>query len=77
MKAADPYDMLFRNYRVALPIGRPLKDVDLVIAYEEDAAAKLAKFAAKRDLSGLMQWLERGRKVLPGDCAPPKKLRRQ
>ena len=71
MKQADPYDMLFRHYTNALPVERRLRDVDLVIAYEEDMA-EIVKFKEKQDIAGLMRWLERGRVIRPGDLAAPR-----
>ncbi len=72
MKQADPYDMQFRQYEAKMPVERRLRDVDLVIAYEDDTA-QIVKFKQENDLAGLMQWLERGRVIRPGDLAAPVK----
>lgn len=53
---------------------RPVRQLDLVIAYEEDVET-IADFQARQDIAGLMKWLERGRKHKAGDCQPPTPLR--
>jgi len=75
MQAADPFDLHLSAYKGHLPTDRPIRQLDLVIAYEEDLTA-LLNFQRKNDLAALMEWLERGRKIEPGDLHPPFPLRR-
>jgi hypothetical protein len=70
MKEADPFDVHFRAYRRHMNIHRPIGELDFILAYEEDTNAIL-EFKRKNDLLGLLCWLERGRKVLPGEPHPP------
>jgi hypothetical protein len=74
LKLADPVDLMPRLFAPALKIHRPIRDLDIVIAYEEDIG-KIAAFHASQDIAGLLVWLERGRKHHPGDATPPVKLR--
>src|SRR5579862_3647772 len=71
MKRSDPFDILLRT--LPLPPDALLRDVDLVMAYEDDEAA-IAGFKQRNDIGGLMTWLERGRKIRPGDLTPAVKL---
>lgn len=73
MKGGDPFDLQFSAYRNHWPIDRPARDIDLVIAYEEDQAAVEA-FHRRLDMGGLMKYLERGRVYREGDAVPPRKL---
>jgi hypothetical protein len=75
MREGDPLDIQFAKYRGNLPIDSQLKQVDLVIAYEEDLTA-IMRFQQNKDLPGLLEYLERGRKIVPGDVQPPIPLRR-
>lgn len=72
MKQADPFDLQLRNMpgNVHL-LRRPLGDLDVIVAYEEDIG-RIMKFKRDRDRNGLMCWIERGRKLLPGEPAPPR-----
>ena len=70
MRAGDPFDLQFKAYRQHLPPDLLARELDLVIAYEEDPAVVM-RFHLAGDLPGLLAYLERGRVVLPGDCAPP------
>ncbi len=70
MSQNDPLDIQFKRYEGNMRTDRRLKDVDLVIAYEEDVA-KIVDFNDRGDIGGLMAWLERGRRIRPGDLAPP------
>lgn len=72
MKQADPFDLNFKNYPVSLT-HRLIQEVDFVIAYEEDRD-QIMKFKKSNDIPGLLLWLERGRKIMPGDLAAPVKL---
>jgi hypothetical protein len=73
MKQADPLDCKFTTLPLGLLGERPITDIDLVIAYEEDVAA-LTEVRRKHDLAGLMMWLQRGRQMRPGDLTQPKRL---
>lgn len=76
MHQADPVDVHFADYKGLMPdsqLGRPIHQLGLVIAYEEDKA-KLLEFKDKNDVIGLMKWLERGRQILTGDLTKPIKL---
>ncbi len=74
MREADPFDLQLRTVP-GLSINRPIRDLDFVIAYEEDVDTIMG-FKEKGDLAGLMQWIERGRKHQVGDALPPTPLRR-
>jgi len=77
MKCNDPFDLLVKQFAAAgIPLDRRLRDVDLVIAYEEDTA-EIIGFRDRQDIAGLMRWLERGRKIRPGDLAKPERLKKQ
>lgn len=73
MKAADPADLKLFEYLRGPVLNAPLKELDLVIAYEEDVS-EIMRMKMERDTVGIAQWLERGRKIKEGDCAPPIKL---
>ena len=73
MKKADPFDMKLADLAGTLT-ERKLWEVDLVIACEDDHA-ELLRFQKNQDIPGLMRWLERGRKILPGDYGPIRRLR--
>lgn len=73
LRNADPFDMLFSQYAALWPIHRPIKDLDLVIAYEEDQT-KLLEFRDKQDLKGLLNWLQRNREIKKADLQPPQNL---
>src|SRR5512146_3050721 len=74
MREGDPFDVQLRAYAPFMSVGRPLRDLDIVIAYEEDREA-LIGFKKRDDIAGLLQWLERGRKRKPGDAGPPVPVR--
>ncbi len=70
MKQADPFDVLVRQMPLSPALkARRVTDLDIVIAYEDDEDA-IADFKARNDLAGLIKWLERGRRIRPGDLAP-------
>jgi hypothetical protein len=75
MREGDPLDMQFAKYRGQLPIDCQLKQVDLIMAYEEDLNT-IMRFREQQDLVGLLKHLERGRKHMPGDAMPSVPLRR-
>lgn len=75
MRQGDPLDFLPRTLRQQIRTDRPIRDLDLVIAYEEDVGTIIA-FREQDDIAGLMKWLERGRVHRPGDAQPPLPLRR-
>jgi hypothetical protein len=75
MRQGDPLDIQFAKYAGGLPpINAQLKQVDLVVAYEEDLKI-IMDFQRRQDLAGLMRHLERGRRIVPGDVQPPVPLR--
>jgi hypothetical protein len=77
MKVSDPFDIKLKTVlNSSVQLNTPAKLVDFVIAYEEDEAT-IAKFTEERDIVGLVKWIERGRKIIPGDVQPVTKLRRQ
>lgn len=77
MKAADPFDVKLQTIlRSSVHLNAPAKAIDLVIAYEEDEG-RIAQFAQEKDLVGLLQWIERGRKVIAGDVQKPTNFRKQ
>ncbi len=74
MQQADPADV--KTKQMPLPpaiLARRFVDLDIVIAYEDDTE-RLADFQARHDLPGLISWLERGRRIRPGDLAAHSKL---
>lgn len=75
MRDGDPLDIQFARYRGLLPIDSQLRQVDLVLAYEEDLNA-IMRCQAQKDWAGLMTHLERGRIVIPGDTQAPVPLRK-
>jgi hypothetical protein len=85
MKSADPFDMQLRKYDNSFPMlgrqagrwaARPISELDIVIAYEEDQET-IQRFARTNDIEGLIAWLERGRKIKPGDLADPVSLKKE
>ncbi len=74
MRQGDPFDLKLAVVP-GLRIDARLRQLDLIIAYEEDMD-KIMAFREKKDLAGLMTWLERGRKHQIGDLLPPVPLRR-
>jgi len=75
MREGDPFDLRTIAYGDHLPLDRPIRDLDIVIAYEEDVEP-LLKFKETGDLAGLWRHLERGRRHRTGDVQPPTPLRR-
>jgi hypothetical protein len=73
MNQADPFDIKLADLPSNI-IGRRLRDVDLVIAFEDDTEM-IAGFQNRNDIKGLMAWIERGRRIIPGDRVPPQPLR--
>jgi len=73
LSAADPFDLQLADWGAHVPLDRTLAELDIVIAYEADLAP-LVEFQRRQDLDGLIRYLERGRRILPGDCLPPKPL---
>lgn len=73
MKSGDPADLQLLEHLKGPMLNAPLKQLDLVIAYESDLG-ELIRLRNERDFWGIVRWLERGRKVKPGDCAPPLKI---
>jgi hypothetical protein len=74
MERADPADFPLKAYEKVLDLDRPIRDLDLVIAYETDIT-KIREFARSGDIAGLSRWIERGRQILPGDLGEPVSLR--
>jgi hypothetical protein len=75
MREADPFDVQFRAYLNFVNAHRPIHELDLVIAYEEDIN-RIMEFKKRQDVAGLITWLERGRVHRPGDALPPVPLRK-
>jgi len=71
MREGDPFDMHLSAYQNQLDLAMPLENLDLVIAYEEDAAL-LESIAKRGDMTALLTYIERGREHRPGDAEPPK-----
>lgn len=74
IKASDPFDMKFLDFK--LPVKYAAGDVDLVIAYEEERE-RIIGFQNARDTAGLMEWLERGRNIRPGDLVKPDPIQQE
>jgi hypothetical protein len=75
MSNGDPADVLIRQLINASSRSYVLGNMhitalDIVIAYEEDTP-KIMGFVERRDLNGLMHYLERGRTVYEGEPAVP------
>jgi len=70
MKEADPFDVHFSSYSNYININYSVKELDFIIAYEEDTN-KILEFKRKNDIFGLLKWIQRGRKILPGDVTSP------
>lgn len=75
MRDGDPLDFQPRNLGKRLNQFRQVRDLDIIIAYEEDLT-KLMDFQRRQDLPGLIAYLERGRVHRPGDALPPTVLRK-
>jgi hypothetical protein len=73
MKLADPLDIQLKD--IPQVAHRGVRELDVVVAYEEDLST-LLKFHERGDLNGLMNWIERGRVIKPGDLVPPMKVHR-
>ena len=73
LKHADPADILFSGYAKHISTDRPIGDLDLVIAYEEDKDA-IHAFVKSGDVVGFVKWLERGREIKDGDVVPAYKM---
>lgn len=71
MQKADPFDIKLADLNPPSHFGA--KDIDLVIAYEDDREA-LIRFQQTQDIDGLMVWLERGRHVRSEDLVPPRPI---
>lgn len=70
MKQADPADLKLAAYAKYIPLRASIRDLDFVIAYEQDTERILA-FKEASDIPGLIKWIERGRIHMPGDAEPP------
>lgn len=75
MREADPLDLQLRSYAGHMRLDRPIRDLDFIIAYEEDLNT-LMDISKRQDLPALLKWIERGRKNQPGDGEPPHLLRK-
>jgi hypothetical protein len=74
MREADPFDLQLRVYASGINVNRPIRELDFVIAYEEDTDL-IAGFKMRNDIAGLVKWIERGRKHRIGDAVPPAPFR--
>lgn len=70
MREGDPFDFQPRTLASILDLEQPLRNLDIVIAYEEDEAM-VHSLADRDDLPGLLAYLERGRRHRQGDVGPP------
>jgi hypothetical protein len=75
MKEGDPLDFQPKVLDKRFNTNRPIRDLDIVIAYEEDLKP-IMEFQGKDDIDGLLKYLERGRVHKPGDALPPTPLRK-
>lgn len=76
MREGDPFDVQPRTYGQQMNIDGKIRDLDIVVAYEEDEA-HIMGMAQEGDLPGIMTYLERGRVHKPGDAAPPVSVRKK
>lgn len=60
MRTADPTDLLLSTLCRPSQTDRPIRDLALVIAYEEERT-RVLEFKERNDFRGLMLWIERGR----------------
>lgn len=74
MSAGDPFDLQLRKYSPYLPEDTRASAIDIVLAYEEEVTA-LLEFQRDGALDKLLKWLERGRRIVPGDGLAPTPLR--
>ena len=71
MRDGDPFDMRVEQYGTGtFDLDQPLRNLDLIIAYEEDAPLS-HRLAQEQGLAGVMAHLERRRIHRHGDMAPP------
>jgi hypothetical protein len=70
MRQGDPFDMKTCDYLRPVMGHYSAREIDFVIAYEEDTS-KILDFAQRKDIAGLMSYLERGRTIIPGDLHRP------
>jgi hypothetical protein len=70
MRTGDPFDTQASLYASALDLDRPLRELDLIVAYEEDEQA-LQRIAKEGGLPAILAHLERGRQHRTGDAEPP------
>lgn len=75
MKEADPADLQLLEYLKGPILNAPLKQLNLVIAYEEDLN-ELLRIKKEGNAWDLIRWLERGRKIIPGDVTQPVPFRK-
>jgi len=61
------------KYAASINIDQPLRNLDLVIAFEEDTE-ELERIAKGGNIGGLLSFIERGRRNQPGDAEPPVSL---
>ena len=74
MKQADPADLQLLDYVKGPMLNAPLKQLDMVIAYEDDLT-EIMRIKESEGPWGIVKWLERGRKIIPGDVTPPVPLK--
>jgi len=81
MTHADPFDLKLKQMGVNSPqaartlAGRKATDVDIVIAYEDPEGIKaIGDLFARKDMPGIMTFLERGRTLYEGEPRDPERL---
>jgi len=71
MRAGDPFDVQLRGIATAATyLDWPLRELDLIIAYEEDEQ-ELMRIVQEGGLPALMAHIERRRVHREGDAEPP------
>lgn len=59
MRMGDPFELLSKNIR-DIDLNRPISNLDIIIAYEEDKA-KIKELGLTADMDRLMNYILRGR----------------
>jgi len=77
MFTSDPYDQHGKLFFTAPDQQTILaRDLDIVVAFEPDIEPIL-KLKREGNIGGIMKWIERGRRIEPGDGEPPVPAERQ
>jgi hypothetical protein len=75
MRQGDPLDFQPRLMGQRLNPTRSIRDLDIIIAYEEDLGP-IMEFQRTNNLMGLIAYIQRGSRQQPEDGTPPVPLRR-